>query len=224
MTGACAPEVATLGLTGTQCGMPALARETTGSARRGGRCDIPLGARRAARRTPRGDIGARPRRQNQRPHRQDEGAVCASNDRPPATNRPPASPTGRPGPVPPARPAATSRFPGAPPDQRPAASPAAACLSAWGREGRPGPARSRSVWSPPGSGALRGTAAPGRLPGSGHGVTGPSTARRALCARVAVPGPTRARPSPGSGPLTEPRGPRLPRRLRAGLAAEGAQR
>lgn len=49
-------------------------------------------------------------------------------------------------------------------------------------------------------------------------------ARRALCARVAVPGPTRARPSPGLGPLTEPRGPRLPRRLRAGLAAEGAQR
>lgn len=55
-------------------------------------------------------------------------------------------------------------------------------------------------------------------------MTGPSTARRALCARVAVLGPTRARPSPGSGPLTEPRRPRLPRRLRAGLAAEGAQR
>lgn len=112
----------------------------------------------------------------------------------------------------------------APTRTRLAASPAAACLSAWGREGRPGPARSRSAWSPPGSGALRGTAAPGRLPGSGHGVTGPSTARRALCARVAVLGPTRARPSPGSGPLTEPRRPRLPRRLRAGLAAEGAQR
>lgn len=82
MTGACAPEVATLGLTGTQCRMPALARETMGSARRGGRCDSPPAARRTARRTPRGDIGARPRRQNQRPHRQDEGAVCASNDRP----------------------------------------------------------------------------------------------------------------------------------------------